>query len=578
MDRRIFLEETTMTVRPWVLFGVVAGGIWLGGMSAPGQSPGPKTLLLDVGKGQLPSDTGQDDKTFPEIVSDIKELGAKALKVKFSSGDSFGAKAGANKNWQRFARFRLDAVNPNKEPVTLALTVVHGRSTNLQTRVVQNFTLKPGKNAVTLGIDGMSNVNGSAPDLTNVVRWYILDLNKKAPLVYFGDIWLEGGDTPVVPAVGTTAGTQPLIGYQIKGKVGGLDVDITVTPFVVGGAAAQGKKAVVSDDPARLKRIRAAKLPKVDKVVEFYTPEADAILSALEVFPPNNPWNLVVEDWPLHPNSQNIVASMGLKKPLRYSDDMSFVLVPPDQKRLEVKLVDYPDESDKGPAPVPDNVPIEGWPSSYQREYGKSITLEDVQRANPKVLKKEDQNSDRHAIVVDPVKRMLYEYYQMKKTDKGWQSANQAIFDLKSNKLRPDGWTSSDAAGLPIFPAVVRYDELKRGMVEHAMRVTAVKTRRAYVYPATHFASKLTDENLPRMGERIRLKKDFDISGFTPEVQAILKGLKKYGMFVADNGLDWMISVAPDPRIPVMHEELRKIPGAAFEVVEPPPGYQPPTE
>jgi hypothetical protein len=164
----------------------------------------------------------------------------------------------------------------------------------------------------------------------------------------------------------------------------------------------------------------------------------------------------------------------------------------------------------------------------------------------------------------------------MRRTDSGWQAGQASVFDLKTNKLRPDGWTSADAAGLPIFPATVRYDELKRGMVEHALRVTVVRTRRAYVYPATHFASRLTDENLPRMGERIRLKKDFDISGFSPEVQAILKGLKKYGMFVADNGIDWAISVTPDPRIPVLHAELRKITGAAFEVVEPPAGYQPP--
>jgi hypothetical protein len=156
----------------------------------------------------------------------------------------------------------------------------------------------------------------------------------------------------------------------------------------------------------------------------------------------------------------------------------------------------------------------------------------------------------------------------MRKTDAGWQAAQSSIFDLKSNKMRPEEWTSSDAAGLPVFPAVARYDELKRGMVEHALRVTVVKTRRAYIYPARHFASQLTDENLPRMGERIRLKKDVDISGFSPELQAILKGLKKYGMFVADNGLDWTISVAPDSRIPLMHEEFSKIKGSAFEVVE----------
>jgi hypothetical protein len=129
---------------------------------------------------------------------------------------------------------------------------------------------------------------------------------------------------------------------------------------------------------------------------------------------------------------------------------------------------------------------------------------------------------------------------------------------------------------LPIFPAVVRYDELVRGEVAHAMRVTVGRTRRAHVYPARRFASRLTDENLPRMGERLRLRRAFDISGFSPEVQAILKGLKKYGMFVADNGLDWSISVAPDPRIKPLHAELRKLSGSDFEVVQPPPGYSPP--
>ena len=210
---------------------------------------------------------------------------------------------------------------------------------------------------------------------------------------------------------------------------------------------------------------------------------------------------------------------------------------------------------------MPATTPIEGWPG---HEAGTPSSLDAAQRDALK------QGGDRHASVVDPVNRMLYEFYMMKKTDRGWQAAQCSVFDLKSNQLRPDGWTSTDAAGLPIFPATVRYDEIQRGIIEHAMRVTVVKTRRAYVAPATHFASPHTDENLPRMGERIRLKQDFDISGFSPAAQAILKGLKKYGMFVADNGIDWAISVAPDPRIPVLSEELRKIKGSAFEVVVPP--------
>jgi hypothetical protein len=243
---------------------------------------------------------------------------------------------------------------------------------------------------------------------------------------------------------------------------------------------------------------------------------------------------------------------------------MGFVLIPPDQKKIEVKLTGYAGESDQGPYPVPDNTPIEGWPLNYKDE-----SLDSVQRKN-------EGDSDRHACVVDPTNRMLYEFYQMRKTDTGWTASGAAIFDLKSNKMRPEGWTSTDAAGLPIFPATVRYDEIKRGMVEHAMRFTVVKSRRAYVYPATHFASPHTDVNLPRMGERFRLKKDVDISGFSPEMQAILKGLKKYGMFVADNGIDWALSVAPDPRIKNLHEELRKLKVSDFEVVQVPEGYQRP--
>ena len=324
--------------------------------------------------------------------------------------------------------------------------------------------------------------------------------------------------------------------------------------------AEEPKKPLVSGDPARIERIRKNKMPKIDKPISFDTPEADAILSALEIFPEDNPWNLVVSDWPLHPNSQKIVASIGVNKPLRYNPDMAFVLVPPDQKKIDLKLVSYPDESDKGPFPIPDMIPIEGWPVQYSRNPKlKGTTLDDVQRDKLK------ENGDRHAIVVDPTNRMLYEFYQLKKVDGGWHAACEATFDLKSNKLRPDGWTSSDAAGLPIFPSIIRYDELKRGVIDHAMRVTVVKTRKAYVYPATHYASSKTDENLPRMGERIRLRKDFDTSKFSPEVKAILEGLKKYGMLVADNGIDWALSCAPDERIPVLHDELRKVKGSDFQ-------------
>ena len=310
---------------------------------------------------------------------------------------------------------------------------------------------------------------------------------------------------------------------------------------------------------------RAWQMPTITKPLMFNTKEADAICSSLQIFPPDNPWNQIVENWPLHQNSKKIIASIGINKPMRYNPDMAFILVPPDQKRVDLVKVHYAGESDNGPFPIPANVPIEGWPVHYMHKDGRMThTLNDVQRD------RFNMGGDRHALVVDPVNRMLYEFFAIKKTDAGWTAGQASTFDLKTNKLRPADWTSTDAAGLPIFPAVVRYDELKRGIVGHAMRVTVRRTRRAYVSPARHYASRLTDKNLPRMGERIRLKRNVDVSGFSPEVQAILKGLKKYGMFVADNGIEWAISVAPDERIPVLHEELRRIRGSDFEVVVPP--------
>lgn len=293
-------------------------------------------------------------------------------------------------------------------------------------------------------------------------------------------------------------------------------------------------------------------MPKFDKPVMFNTAEADRILAALQVFPPDNAWNEDISKLPVHANSKNIIASIGADGGLRYNLDMGFVLIPSDQKQVPIKIVGYPDESDKGPLPISDNAPVENWPLN-------GLELEAHQR-------KEEQG-DRHVIAVDPVNRMLYELYQGRKISDGWQASCTAVFDLKSNKLRPDGWTSSDAAGLPIFPAVIRFDECEREMVEHAMRFTVRRTRRAYVYPATHFASRLTDANLPRMGERFRLRADYDVSKFSPHVQAILKGLKKYGMFVADNGGDWRLSIAPDARIKNL-DELRRLKGADFEVVQ----------
>jgi hypothetical protein len=349
-------------------------------------------------------------------------------------------------------------------------------------------------------------------------------------------------------------------------------VTLLLPPVAVHAAEPKDSPDALRIDQDRLDRLKDSKMPKFDQPLPFNTAEADAILSALEVFPPDNPWNVPVDAWPVAANSTAMIAAIGGNKPLRCNPDMGFVLVPPGQKKVNVKLSAYAGESDPGPYPVPDNAVIEGWPADFKRGGAtqRALTLEDVQRGKPSL------NADRHGIVVDPVNRMLYEFYRLTRTDKGWTAEQASIFDLASNKLRPNGWTSSDAAGLPIFPSVVRYDELKRGKIEHALRATFKNTRNAYVYPATHYASRKTDSNFPRMGERFRLRKDFDISKFSPEAKTILEALKRYGMLNADNGIDWAVSVVPDERIPALHDELRKVKGSDFEVVTPPKDYVPP--
>src|SRR5262249_48643349 len=212
----------------------------------------------------------------------------------------------------------------------------------------------------------------------------------KEGTVYLGRRAREGGEA--APAAAPAAGgPAPNVAYRVQGTIGDLKVDLLITPIPLKGSAV-APPVKVGGDPARLERIKAAKMPKFDQPVLFYTPEADAILSALEVFPPDNPWNLVVSDWPLHPNSKNLIASIGVDKPMRYNGDMGFVLVPPGQKKADVKLGGGADESDKGPYPVPDNMPIEGWPQVERN--GKKLSLDEIQR------RKED--SDRHGIVVDP--------------------------------------------------------------------------------------------------------------------------------------------------------------------------------
>jgi len=292
-------------------------------------------------------------------------------------------------------------------------------------------------------------------------------------------------------------------------------------------------------------------IPAFSRPVLFDTAEADGILSAMRVFPMNNPWNEDVSQRPVHPDSDKLIASVGPKRRIGYNLDMGFILVPPDQTPVDVAIKGYADESDKGPFPLPDGAPIEGWPLDKS-------DLETLQR---------EGRGDRHVIVVDPHHGMLYEFYQGFRRPAGWQATCEATFDLKTNALRPRGWTSSDAAGLPIFPSLPRYDECERGEVTHALRFTVRRSRKEFVYPATHQAGHTRAPEAPAMGQRFRLKASVDVSAFPKHPKAIAMALKKYGMFVADNGMDWLISIPPDSRLEGL-DELRKLHGSDFEVVE----------
>jgi hypothetical protein len=273
------------------------------------------------------------------------------------------------------------------------------------------------------------------------------------------------------------------------------------------------------------------------------------------VFPQTSAWNQRVDSLPVAPDSAELVRSIGLGAYVHPDFGsgtwegapigIPFVTVSKRQRKVPVSF-DYADESDKGPYPIPRDVPIEGGRSS---------------------------NGDRHVIVVDRDRCRLYELYAAYPVSGGtrWRAGSGAIWNLRSNRLRPKNWTSADAAGLPILPGLARYEEVKRGSIDHALRFTAPRTRRAYIYPARHSASSSTDPALPPMGLRVRLKAGYDISGFPRQSRVILQALKRYGMILADNGSPWYISGAPARgwNNDDLHQ-LQKVHGDAFEVVRTP--------
>ena len=279
-----------------------------------------------------------------------------------------------------------------------------------------------------------------------------------------------------------------------------------------------------------------------------------ASLHGKQLFPSDNPWNQDISTMPVDSNSANLISGIGLNTGLHpdfgtvfngVPNGIPYVVVSGNQPLVSITYTAFGNQSDPGPYPVPPAAPIEGGSNS---------------------------TGDRHVLVIDRDNWKLYELYRAFPLNGGvaWNADCGAIFDLNSNALRPAGWTSADAAGLPIFPGLVRYDEVfEQGEIKHALRFTVRFTRRAYVYPARHFASSNTSPNLPPMGMRVRLKASFDISGFSPRMQVILRALKKYGLILADNGSNWYISGAPDPRWNDSElATLSMVKGSDFEVVQ----------
>ena len=279
-------------------------------------------------------------------------------------------------------------------------------------------------------------------------------------------------------------------------------------------------------------------------------PGLNGSLNGRQIFLADSPWNTPVDTAAVDPNSAAIIANIGAGKAFHpdFGPDWNggpfgipYVVVDGTQPPVNVTF-GYSDESDPGPYPVPSNAPIEGGASS---------------------------TGDRHVLVVDKDNWVLYEMFDAHKVLGGWHAGSGAKWDMKTNHYRTAGWTSADAAGLPILPGLVRYDEVLAGAINHALRFTVSVTRKAYVFPASHWASSNTDPLRPPMGMRVRLKSSFDLTGYPAQAQVVLRALKKYGMMVADNGSDWYISGTADARWDdAQINTLKQLHGSDFEVVQ----------
>ncbi len=270
------------------------------------------------------------------------------------------------------------------------------------------------------------------------------------------------------------------------------------------------------------------------------------MLGGCPMLPADNPWNTDISAAPRRANSDAMIAKIQAVGSDNLHPDFGenpaygipFVVVPQNQPHVPIRYTAYGDESDPGPFPIPLDAPTEG-------------------------------GSDAHVLVVRQGTCELFELFASSRDGTGWAAASGAKFNLRSNALRPAGWTSADAAGLPILPGLVRCDEMSAGRIDHAIRVTFSQTQAGYIQPATHKASSSTDPNLPAMGQRFRLRADFDVSSYTGQARVLLTTFKRFGLINADNGSNWFFQGAPGP---CWNDDdlnqLKRVPGTAFEAVD----------
>jgi hypothetical protein len=309
----------------------------------------------------------------------------------------------------------------------------------------------------------------------------------------------------------------------MRGAVGmGLRVGVLAAVAVAGGWLIWRNMPPFSEGVHSADRAGAANTPKAQAKLGP-APK----IGSCDVFPADNVWNTPIDSLPKDPRSDRYIASIGEMEKLHPDfatsplSGIPFSEVPPGTQPVPVSF-GYADESDPGPYPIPPDAPIENGP---------------------------DSRGDRHIILIDTQRCIDYELFSMEaKPDGSWEGGSGVKWDLKSDKLRPAGMGSADAAGLPIFPGLVRYDEVASGEIRHALRFTIPHTQAAYVWPGRHKASHITDTNVAPMGERFRLRGDYNISSFSKSDQVILTALKKYGMFLADNGGVMFLNGSPDKR------------------------------